>query len=248
MERFGVDAGVSLIASRGGDRGAAAGAGGSGRTAGRERPGLRAPVVLRRALPAPSSTSRTTSRTSRVWPRRGRTTGRVDRDGVHAAAMSSISGSRRPSRSRSDWTGATTWRGWAGPALGWLGWTAACRRRAFETRIRFPDFDDTRIGSRIGEVRRHRLRSRWARWRPPGWGRGRPYRIRQPVRERRDGVQAAADAGWLGASYGQVAWRLSEWLLEAGAAWTCGIRRRRPHRWSRRPGSRSSDSSGRMPR
>ncbi|MFW6331022.1 MAG: TonB-dependent receptor plug domain-containing protein, partial [Gemmatimonadota bacterium] len=117
---------------------------------------------------------------------------------------------------RLDWgndVGGVRWAGgWGGAEL-----EARLSSSRFQTGIRFPDFEDTVIRSRIREVRAGvDVRG------PVGGVRlgagGELARLEYDNLLETGGTVfgQAADHGWLGAVYGQLVWQSSVWLLEAG--------------------------------
>ncbi len=114
-----------------------------------------------------------------------------------------------------------------GNRVGGLGWAGTLRgvevegrvsSSSFETEILFPDYDDTRIGSRIAE-RRGRVDVGVPMGRATFGVGGEVARIEYENRFESGGTDfgGSGDEGWLGASYGQVAWQNEAWLVEVGA-------------------------------
>jgi hypothetical protein len=114
-----------------------------------------------------------------------------------------------------------------GNRVGGLGWSGTLRgldlesrvsSSSFETEILFPDFDDTRIGSRITERRGRVDLGVPLGSATLGLG-GEVARIDYENRFESGGTDfgGSGDEGWLGASYGQLAWQNEQWRVEVGA-------------------------------
>lgn len=118
---------------------------------------------------------------------------------------------------RLEWGNDVGGVGWSG-ALGRVRLDGRLSSSSFDTRILFPDFDDTRIGSRIEELRGALDLSVPAGPFQLGVG-GELSRIGYENRFESGGTvfSAGDDDGWLSAGYGEVAWKSRRWLLELGA-------------------------------
>ncbi len=105
------------------------------------------------------------------------------------------------------------WRGLMG------GWRVDGRvsRSSFETGISFPDFEDTRIGSAIADTRGALDLGIPVGGAELGVG-GEVVRLDYDNRFETGGTvfRAGADRGWLTAGYAQLAWETAAWRLELG--------------------------------
>ncbi len=118
---------------------------------------------------------------------------------------------------RLEWGNRVGGLGWAGTVRG-LDLESRVSSSSFQTDILFPDFEDTRIGSRISESRgRVDLGVPLGRT-TLGLG-GEVARIEYENQFESGGTEfgGSGDEGWLGASYGQVAWQNDAWRVEVGA-------------------------------
>ncbi len=118
---------------------------------------------------------------------------------------------------RLQWGNDVAGVGWAG-TVGRTRLEGRLSSSSFETGIAFPDFEDTRIGSGIGEVRGSLDLRVPAGPVEIGVG-GEAAHIAYDNHFESGGTvfSASSDAGRLGASYGELTWRGGRWLIEAGA-------------------------------
>lgn len=118
---------------------------------------------------------------------------------------------------RLDWGNDLLGVRWKG-LLGGLSVDGRVSSSSFGTAIRFPDFEDTRIGSAISDRRAALDIGIPLGPAELGLG-GELVRLEYDNRFETGGTvfQEGSDRGWLAASYAQLAWESAEWRFEAGS-------------------------------
>ncbi|HVH14013.1 MAG TPA: TonB-dependent receptor, partial [Longimicrobium sp.] len=116
-----------------------------------------------------------------------------------------------------NWGNDVTGLRWTQPVRGWIADTRLGFSRYAES-VRFPDFDDTRFGSRVDETA---LRMDFRREVGPTLGvqtGGELTRVRYENYAEAGGTEffASEEDGTLGAAYGQLRWQPGPWIVEPG--------------------------------